>query len=95
MENSNKLQPIQLVGVLRATWEAPGVGGGTMLWARKLTPVPGVSQEPVRPVNPSVTAYMARTRSLLNPKLSKYCLIGFRHRSTNICPQPQATPPYI
>lgn len=35
-----------------------------MLWIRKFMPVPGVSQPPVRPEKPSVTAYMALRRSL-------------------------------
>lgn len=30
----------------------------TMLWARKLRPVPGVSHPPLRPLKPSVTAYI-------------------------------------
>ncbi len=34
-------------------------------------PVPGVSQSPLRPENPSVTAYIAFKRSLLNPKRSR------------------------
>jgi hypothetical protein len=37
-----------------------------MLWTRKFIPLPGVSQVPYRPDSPSVTAYIAFNRSLLN-----------------------------
>ena len=43
----------------------PVPGSRHMLWSRKLIPVPGVLQVPWRPEKPSVTAYMARRRSLL------------------------------
>jgi hypothetical protein len=35
-------------------------------------PVPGVSQVPLSPLKPSVTAYMARSRSLRNSNLQSY-----------------------
>ena len=54
-----------------------------MLWMRKFMPVPGVSHEPYRPEKPSVTAYIARRRSLLKPKRSMYSPTGRRHRLTN------------
>jgi hypothetical protein len=40
----------------------------TMLWHRKFRPEPGMSQVAARPDTPSVTAYMARSRSLRKPK---------------------------
>ena len=58
-----------------------------MLWTRKFIPVPGVSQVPSRPEKPSVTAYIAFTRSLLKSKRSRYSPTGPRHRSTKILPQ--------
>jgi len=54
-----------------------------MLWTRKFIPVPGVSQVPERPLNPSVTAYMAFRRSLLNSNRSRYRPTGLRHSPTN------------
>ena len=42
-----------------------------MLWTRKFIPLPGVSQLPYRPENPSVTAYIAFSRSLLKSKRSR------------------------
>ena len=47
-------------------------GSRHMLWPRKLCPLPGVSQVPVSPLTPSVTAYIALSRSLLNSKRSRY-----------------------
>jgi phytoene dehydrogenase-like protein len=46
-------------------------------------PVPGVSHVPLSPEKPSVTAYIALTRSLLNANRSRYSPTGLRHRSTN------------
>ena len=45
-------------------------------------PVPGVSQVPCSPLKPSVTAYMAFTRSLLKPKRSMYAPTDPRHSFT-------------
>ncbi len=56
-----------------------------MLWTRKFIPVPGVSQVPKRPEKPSVTAYIARSRSLLKAKRARYSPTGLRHRSTKTC----------
>ena len=53
-----------------------------MLWMRKFIPLPGVSQSPFKPEKPSVTAYIAFSRSLLNPNRSRYCPTGLRQRST-------------
>ncbi len=58
------------------------LGRRHMLWMRKFIPVPGVSQSPLRPEKPSVTAYIAFSKSLLNPKRSRYCPTGLRQRST-------------
>ena len=58
-------------------------GSRHMLWARKLKPVPGVSHVPSPPATPSVTAYIALTRSLLNSKRSRYAPTEPRHRFTN------------
>ncbi len=48
-------------------------------------PEPGLSQEPVRPAKPSVTAYMALSRSLLKPKRSRYLATGCWHRLMKVC----------
>src|SRR6476620_2657425 len=56
-----------------------------ILWTRKFIPEPGVSQLPKRPEKPSVTAYIAFTRSLLNPKRLIYSPTDFLHRSINTC----------
>lgn len=45
----------------------------TMLCTRKFMPVPGVSHVPLSPLKPSVTAYIARSRSLLKPNLRHTC----------------------
>ena len=58
-------------------------GSRHMLWMRKFIPVPGVSQSPLRPEKPSVTAYIALRRSLRKAKRSRYSPTGLRHRSTN------------
>ena len=57
----------------------------TMLCTRKFMPEPGLSQEPVRPAKPSVTAYMALSRSLLKPKRSRYLATGCWHRLMKVC----------
>ena len=42
-----------------------------MLWMRKFIPVPGVLHVPVLPEKPSVTAYIARSRSLWKSKRAR------------------------
>ena len=42
-----------------------------MLWTRKFIPVPGVLHVPVLPEKPSVTAYIARRRSLRKSKRAR------------------------
>ena len=54
-----------------------------MLWTRKFIPLPGVSQVPVSPLSPSVTAYIARSRSLLKPNRSRYRPTDPRQSETN------------
>ena len=56
------IPPLTMVNV-------PSVPGRRhMLWSRKFIPVPGVLQVPWMPEKPSVTAYMARRRSLRKSK---------------------------
>ncbi len=68
----------------RTTIQVPSEPGSRhMLCTRKLWPDPGVSQVASRPDSPSVTAYIALTKSLVKPNRSRYSPTLPRHRSTN------------